>query len=280
MTEFYKIQNKRGRLLSMKATYSLIAVNVAVFFLMLIVKIFFPDIISYLALTPGLIVQGKYLWTLITSIFVHASFAHLFFNMISLFFLGNIVEKILGKKRFVQFYLISGILAGIFFAVLAGFFGYGIGAKIFGDASSSGVGASGAIFALVGVLTVLIPKKKVYLIAGPLLAIIVQSVLEVVLISNPILNFLDVLISIYVLFSMFSILSFNPRFQKFALPLELSFWILPIISIIPLIIIGLFVSLPIGNMAHLGGFIAGLIYGVYLKGKYNNKTKYLREYFK
>jgi membrane associated rhomboid family serine protease len=280
MTEFYRIEKKRGRLLSIKATYSLIAVNVALFFLILIAKIFFPNLISYLALTPILIIQGKYLWTLITSIFVHASFAHLFFNMISLFFLGNIVEKIIGKKRFVQFYLISGILSGIFFAVLAGFFGNGIGAKIFGDATSSGVGASGAIFALVGLLTVLIPKKKIYLIAGPLLAIIIQSVLEAVLVNNPLLNILDVLISIYVLFSMFSILSFNPRFQKFALPLELSFWVVPIISIIPLIIIGLFVPLPIGNMAHLGGFIAGLTYGIFLKGKYQNKTKYLREYFK
>jgi membrane associated rhomboid family serine protease len=279
MAEFYRIQEKNRRLFSIRATYSLIAINVAFFFLILIAKIFSPNLVSYLALTPILIIQGKYLWTLITSIFVHASFAHLFFNMISLFFLGTLVEKIIGKKRFVVFFLISGIVAGIFFAVLAGFFGTGIGAKIFGDATSSGVGASGAIFALVGVLTILIPKKKVYLIAGPLLAIIAQSVLEVLLINNALVNILDVLISIYVIFSMFSLVSFNPRLQKFTLPLELSFWVFPIISIIPLIIIGWFVPLPIGNMAHLGGFIAGLVYGVYLKKKYKNKTKYLREHF-
>jgi membrane associated rhomboid family serine protease len=280
MAEFYRIQEKKRRLFSIKATYSLIAINVVVFFLVLIVKVFSPNLISYLALTPILIIQGQYLWTLVTSIFVHASFAHLFFNMISLFFLGTLVEKIIGKKRFVVFFLISGIVAGIFFAVLAGFFGTGIGAKIFGESTSSGVGASGAIFALVGILTILIPKKKVYLIVGPLLAIIAQAILESLLINNPILNILDVLISIYVIFSMFSLISFNPRLQKFTLPLELSFWVLPIISIIPLIIIGLFVSLPIGNMAHLGGFVTGLVYGVYLKRKYKNKTKYLMEHFK
>jgi membrane associated rhomboid family serine protease len=279
MAEFYSIQNKRSKLFSIKATYSLIALNVAVFFLILIVKTFSPNIISYLALTPILIIQGQYLWTLITSVFVHASFAHLFFNMISLFFVGTLVEKIIGKKRFVIFFLVSGVVASIFFALLAGFFGTGIGGKIFGESTSSGVGASGAIFALIGVLTVLIPKKKVYLIAGPLLAIVAQSVLESVFINNALLNVLDIFISIYVIFSMFSLISFNPKLQKFTLPLELSFWVLPIISIIPLIIIGLFVSLPIGNMAHLGGFIAGLAYGFYLKKKYKNKTKYLREHF-
>jgi membrane associated rhomboid family serine protease len=278
MAEFYRIQEKKRILI--KATYFLIAINVAVFIFTVIAKTFYPNLISYLALTPILIVQGQYLWTLITSMFVHASFAHLFFNMISLFFLGSLVEKIIGKKRFVVFYLLSGILAGIFFVVLAGFFGTGIGAKIFGDSTTSGVGASGAIFALVGILTILIPKKKVYLIAGPLFAIIIQTVLEAFLVNRPLLNLLDIFISIYVLFSMFSLISFNPRLQKFTLPLELSFWLLPIISIIPLIIIGLFVSLPIGNMAHLGGFVMGLVYGIYLKRRYKNKTKYLREYFK
>jgi len=280
MTDFYKIQGKGKRLAFIKATHYLIAINVISFFLTLIINYFYPDLTSYLALTPSLILQGKHLWTLITSIFVHASFAHLFFNMVSLFFLGTIVEKIIGKKRFVTFYLISGILAGLFFVLLAGFFGTGIGAKIFGGATSSGVGASGAIFALVGILTILIPNKKVYLIAGPLLAIILQSVLGFFITNNALLNVFDIFVSIYIIFSMFSLISFNPRIQKFTFPVELSFWIVPIISIIPLIIVGLFVPLPIGNMAHLGGFITGLIYGVYLKIKYKNKSKRLKEYFK
>jgi membrane associated rhomboid family serine protease len=278
MTEVYSIQNKKRFLI--KATYFLIILNAILFFLLLLAQVFLPNIFSYLALTPILIIQGKYLWTLVTSLFVHASFSHLFFNMISLFFLGSIVEKIIGKKRFIAFYLVSGILAGLFFSLLAGFFGNGIGEKIFGSPVSSGVGASGAIFALVGVLTILIPKKKIYLIAGPLVAIVLQSILGLVFSGNPILNVFDVVISVYIIFSMFSIISFNPKLQKYALPLQLSFWILPFISIVPLVIIGLFFSLPIGNMAHLGGLLAGIGYGIYLKNKYHNKTKYLREYFK
>jgi len=103
--------------------------------------------------------------------------------------------------------------------------------------------------------------------------------LQSLLPGNSILNILDIVISVYVFFSIFAMISFNQRMQKYTLPLELSFWILPLFSIIPLIIIGLFVSLPIGNMAHLGGFFAGIFYGLYLKNKYPNKTQYARQYF-
>jgi membrane associated rhomboid family serine protease len=277
MTEIYKIQNKKRLLI--KLTYLLIFINAVIFFILLVIKAFYPNVISYLSLTPIMIIRGQYLWTLLTSIFVHASFSHLFFNMISLFFLGSIVEKIIGKKRFVIFYLIAGISAGLFFSVLAGFFGTGIGEKIFGSPVSFGVGASGAIFALVGMLTILIPKKKIYLIAGPLIAIILQSILNILIPNNPLIEMLDVLISIYIIFSMFSVISFNPKLQKYSIPIELSFWMIPFISIIPLIIIGLFVALPIGNMAHLGGFLTGIIYGIYLKKRYYNKTKFVRQYF-
>jgi membrane associated rhomboid family serine protease len=38
-------------------------------------------------------------------------------------------------------------------------------------------------------------------------------------------------------------------------------------------------GLPIGNTAHLGGLLAGLGYGFYLKNKYKNKTRYIGKYF-
>jgi membrane associated rhomboid family serine protease len=211
---------------------------------------------------------------------MHAGFAHLFFNMISLFFLGTLVEKIIGRKRFIWFYLISGIFAGLMFVLSSVFFGYGIGEKIFGNPSILGVGASGAIFGLVGILTILIPKKKVYLILGPLLAIIIQTILESLLPSSSFLNILSVLINFYIILSVFSVISLNSKLQKITLHVGMPFWVLPIVSIIPLMIIGLFVDLPIGNTAHLGGFIVGLIYGIYLKKKYKNKSRYINNYFR
>ncbi len=278
MAEYYKIQ-KRNRLFDFNITLLLIIFNLLVFFLFFLVNIFYPNIWNYLALTPELIIQGKNLWTLITGIFIHANFPHLFFNMISLFFIGGLVEKIIGKKRFLWFYLVSGIFASMFFALLSGFFGFGILNKIFGDPSISGVGASGAIFGLIGILAVLIPRKKIYLIAGPLIAIIIQAIAETLFSGSSFLTILGFILNIYIFISIFTIFSFNPWTRKIALPVELPFWLVPIVAIVPLIVIGLFVSLPIGNTAHLGGFAIGLIYGFYLKNRYKNKTKYISRYF-
>jgi membrane associated rhomboid family serine protease len=68
--------------------------------------------------------------------------------------------------------------------------------------------------------------------------------------------------------------------MKFALPMQIPFWSLPFVAIVPLVIIGFFVSLPIGNMAHFGGFIAGAVYGVYLRIKYAKKVQLLNRMIK
>ena len=237
-------------------------------------------ICKYIVLQPETLFKNYYIWTLVTSMFMHAGFAHLFFNMFSLFFIGDFVERIIGRKRFFWFYLVSGILAGLFFSVLSYSFGYGIGEKIFGSPTIIAVGASGAIFGLLGLLAVLTPRNRVYLIAGPLIAIIIQAIISNFVKISSVLALVNVLVSIYFLIAIFSFFSFNQRMMKFAIPLELEFWLLPIIAIIPLVIIGLFIQLPIGNMAHLGGLIAGLIFGFYLRRKYPKKVKILNKYFR
>ena len=57
------------------------------------------------------------------------------------------------------------------------------------------------------------------------------------------------------------------------------FWLIPFVAIVPLVIIGLFVRLPIGNTAHFGGLMVGIFYGIYLRKKYKRKTKILSRYF-
>ena len=94
---------------------------------------------------------------------MHGNFTHLFVNMISLFFIGNFVEKLVGRKRFFWLYMLSGLFAGLLFVFLAYFFGVSeLGARIFGSPEIFAVGASGAIFALAGLLAVLTPKLRVY----------------------------------------------------------------------------------------------------------------------
>ena len=260
-------------------TSKLIIANTAVFILVAVLSIFVKNSFDFLALKPSDFIQGVNLWTVFTSMFMHAGVMHLFFNMFSLWFVGRFAETIIGRKRLLYFYLISGIFAGIVFALLLGLFGTaGIGEKIFGNPDIAGVGASGAIFGLIGLIAVLTPKNKVYLIAGPLIAIVLQATAEAIFPDSAVLTLLSLVVTVYIFISIFSLFSFNPRTMKLALPLEMRFWLLPIIAIVPLVIIGLFVPLPIGNTAHFGGLIAGIVYGLYLRNKYKKKIKLLNHY--
>ena len=117
--------------------------------------------LRYIAINPELFFQG-YVWTLLTSMFAHIGFAHLFVNMISMFFVGSLVERVIGRKRFFWFYMIAGAVAGLFFVGFAylGLF-VPFGEEIFGGVNAFAVGASGALFGLGGLLAVLIPKLRV-----------------------------------------------------------------------------------------------------------------------
>ena len=106
----------------------------AICILMFIATTIYPELIYLLANNGKL--KGE-VWRLITSIFIHGSIWHILCNMYSLMILGNQVESYLGKTKFLAIYLISGILGNLMSNVFT--VGYG-------------VGASGAIFGLMGSL--------------------------------------------------------------------------------------------------------------------------------
>lgn len=276
--EGYEFVPKR-RKFHLSVNTILILINILMFIILSILIPTNPNFINYFGLNPSSILHGEYLWTLLTSMFSHVQFWHIAFNMISLFFVGILVERIIGPKRYLLFYLTAGLFAGLVFVLLAGFFGNSIiGAKLFGSSNIIGIGASGAIFGLIGLLAVLTPKNRVYLIAGPLIAIILESIFTNFL-SSSLSNTLDLIVTIYVFFSIFAMFSPNNFLRKLVVPLDMPFWILPIVTIIPLILIGLFVSLPIGNSAHFGGLVFGLTYGAYLKYKFPKKTRVISKIF-
>ena len=136
-------------------TTILIFANVITFVGFLILMNFVGEMkmISLVALMPSTILAGQALWTFITSMFMHAGFGHLFVNMISLMFIGNFVEKLIGKKRFISLYFVGGLFAGLFFVLIALATGT--------DLNVYAVGASGAIFTLGGLLAVLTPRLPV-----------------------------------------------------------------------------------------------------------------------
>lgn len=135
-------------------TGKIILINIFVFILYYILSAILinSNVISWIALMPSQFL--KYPWTILTSMFMHspAGIGHILMNMISLSFIGGFVEKLIGKKRFLSLYLIGGIFAALFFMMIS---------YATGNVNVYAVGASGAIFALGGLLAVLTPKLPV-----------------------------------------------------------------------------------------------------------------------
>lgn len=262
-------------------TNKLILTNVIIFVVVWILRIIFKEgIIPYVALQPISVMSGKSIWTIFTSMFVHFDLWHLIVNMISLFYVGNFVEKLIGKRRVLSLYILSGLFASVFWSGLSVLFGNGFFVRIFGDPMVFGIGASGALFGFIGMLAVLVPKTKIHMIAGPIIAIIIEYILMSVLPENSIiLTVVNFIVMIYFFIAIFSMLDFRGRYTQIALPIKLNMGLLPVVAILPLIIIGIFLDLPIGNIAHLGGLILGLGYALILKQKYPKKTKLIAKQF-
>lgn len=150
----------RRRKVSSNLSYTniLIGANVVTFLVFTIFGFFSSPycdetVCKFVALTPFMIVAGQALWTFVTSMFMHAGLGHLFVNMVSLMFIGNFVEKLIGKKRFIWLYFVGGLFAGLFFVLIS--LASGTNLNVYA------VGASGAVFALGGLLAVLTPRLPV-----------------------------------------------------------------------------------------------------------------------
>lgn len=128
--------------------YSIIlaAICVAVFIVQLAVNGFtdaFTLVSSEAAARP---------WILITSIFLHGSFSHLFFNMFALVLFGLMLEKFVGSRNFLAIFFVTGIIASI-------------GSALIYPAS---LGASGAVYGVLGTLAAVRPKMLVWAFGVPM----------------------------------------------------------------------------------------------------------------
>jgi membrane associated rhomboid family serine protease len=121
----------------------LIIANLAVFILTFAV----PWLTSYLAFMPRRIVLQP--WGVITYMFVHGGFWHLFFNLLGLFFFGPPIEDRWGSKEFIKFYLICG-LGG---AALSFVFAF----------NSAVVGASAGVYGIMLAFAMLWPDVPIYI---------------------------------------------------------------------------------------------------------------------
>lgn len=147
--------------------YVLIAINVVIFFFFFLQGWGTLDmgIMSFGAI-PSDILKGERLWTLFTSMFMHADIMHIFGNMLYLWIFGDNIEDLLGHERYLFFYLVGGIFASfihIFSMLLSTVitpYSNSIPYVTYSLKTPS-VGASGAISAVLGSYMLLYPKARI-----------------------------------------------------------------------------------------------------------------------
>lgn len=130
-------------------TAILVAVNIAVFCL---TYFLFPRLTYTFALVPSSVYYGHSYWQFVTYMFTHGSISHLLFNMLSLYIFGTAVERRVGSKEFLLYYILTGTLCGLA--------SYGV--YYLANTNVVLLGASGAIYALLMLFSVLYPRAVIY----------------------------------------------------------------------------------------------------------------------
>jgi membrane associated rhomboid family serine protease len=131
---------------------NIIIINVLIYFsIQLNLLSMIPDVEEYFVLKPYN--NGFKPYQIFTSMFMHGSPQHLLFNMLGLVFLGPNVESSLGSKKFLNLYMLSGIASGIAHLALV---------------NSSAVGASGAIYGMLGAFAAMFPNLKLIVFPIPI----------------------------------------------------------------------------------------------------------------
>jgi len=147
-----------GTLKKMMMTYVLIVANIVIF---IISQIFYTEVVygieNGIQTYAGLGYRSIYLtvdyfpqnYTLFTSMFIHGGFAHILGNMLVFFFVGAPFEQRIGIKKFVIIYLLTGICGALTHSI----FNLGSGVPL--------IGASGAIFGIMGAFAFSYPRDEV-----------------------------------------------------------------------------------------------------------------------
>ncbi|MBO4545570.1 MAG: rhomboid family intramembrane serine protease [Verrucomicrobia bacterium] len=158
--DYMRPQPPRGRRVwkarELSAVHLLLAINIGVFVCDAVLRSQGIDLWDYLALSLDGLKHG-YIWQILTFQFMHAGVLHIFLNLLTLYFIGRILEPAIGKKEFLRLYLISGAVGGLFQIGCSW-----IAPQHFGLVSV--VGASAGVFGVVGAYAALYPYQRLTLL--------------------------------------------------------------------------------------------------------------------
>jgi membrane associated rhomboid family serine protease len=133
----------------------LIVVTSAVFVVTYLLQRFWSAPYAWLPLRSDDVLHRLYLWELVSYMFIHWGFFHIIFNMFALWMFGSDLESLWGRQKFLFYYFLTGIGAGICVVLADAVFSSGIGAPT--------AGSSGAIYGLLLAYGMLFPDRPIYL---------------------------------------------------------------------------------------------------------------------
>lgn len=142
-----------------------------IFLLQTLVEIFFGRLAAYhqitlrFGLVPSGVVPGLRIWQPVTYIFLHGGIFHLLINMLMLWMFGRELEQVWGKKRFLNYFFLCGIGAGLIIVLVQSI------PMIWGRQPSDvpTIGASGAIFGILIANAILLPDRQIWLFPLPIM---------------------------------------------------------------------------------------------------------------
>ena len=133
------------------AVTHIVSINIIVFLLWFLIPEFMYE--NFLVSWNG-VVSGR-VWQLITSVFSHNMFFHILVNMYAFYGFGMILENVLGKKRFLSFYLIAGVVSSLAHCIVSYF--------LMNEPGLPALGASGAVSGTIMLFSLMFPKEKILL---------------------------------------------------------------------------------------------------------------------
>lgn len=158
----------------MKVTKNLITINIIVYIATLINEPYMTQTFALFYPTSPFF----HWWQPLTHMFMHGGFAHIFFNMYTLYIFGRVVENIIGEKKFLIFYFICGFgAAALHMGVQYLELQHAMGEAAMGSSAAlesvamvkygNSVGASGAIYGVLIGYAMLFPDSKMTLLFPP-----------------------------------------------------------------------------------------------------------------
>lgn len=172
--------------------YKLIAINILVFFGLLIIRVLltisglgdiYKGILSHLMMPANLPKLATQPWSIFSYMFMHEGVFHILFNMLFLYWFGMIIHQYLGSRKLANLYILGGIFGALFYVLiynLAPYFSQSV-------ESSMMLGASAGVFAIVVGAATLTPNTTFFLIIiGPVKIVYIAAFYVVLSFANSI----------------------------------------------------------------------------------------------